>query len=367
MDSLIHSLWWQTALCVAGWLVGWVLHLKWHPLRRHLSDAWDLLTGRPWLSVMLATMWLLAQWLGPESGADDWKHVDVSFWRDAASPLALRGVEMYVSSLHALFPPWPLAVILPPVLTAMAWRLHRLPYRYSQIRLSHVEKVIMWLVAALCWAWIFVEIGREWRALPEWLESVRLAMRTVFSALMMALSQMLLIRMAIDWDDPASPDQNGDFTQALEETAARWRGVLGLAALDLLWLLWHQHQDISGAHFFHRWVIVEAMWIFAPLPIAMAARPGPLLRQGAWAMRILLRAWLPLLGLTITAGAILMLLVYSGEILRELLGNNPLMGKAFASLRALVLATVHSWLFLASVFTLIRHGLKPPPESGSAD
>ena len=60
MDVTPTSLWIQTGLALAGAVAGVMLHLKWHPLRRELSEAWDIMTGMPWLTVLGAALMLMA-------------------------------------------------------------------------------------------------------------------------------------------------------------------------------------------------------------------------------------------------------------------------------------------------------------------
>lgn len=366
MDHSFTSLWLQTALCLAGWLLGVVLHLMWHPQRRDLSDAWDALTRLPWLIVLLAALVLLAEWTRPDLLRLRWPVGLLSAWREIAAPLALYSGETYARSLHGLLPAWPLALAVPPVLTLLAWRVFKLPYRYASRRQSPVERVLLIMSAVLAWAWITLEIVHAWRLMPESLETLRLIGRMIFSALAMALSQVILVRLVIDWEEPQSVDDAKDPWRAVEETFARWRSVFGLAGLNLLWLLWAQSRG-EGGGLAGRWVLLEALLVFATLPVAVAWAPGSLLSQGALAMRALPRVFLPWLGIALTAVAVLMFTHYTSATFQALAEPGSLWARVLLPVRALVLAMVHSWLFLATVLAFLRHGLKPIHPTRGAD
>ncbi|MDZ4288034.1 MAG: hypothetical protein U0984_08750 [Prosthecobacter sp.] len=365
MDPSFNSLWLQTALCLAGWLLGVVMHLLWHPQRRDLSDAWDVLTRLPWLMVLMAGLIILGEWTRPDLLRVRWPVGLLAHWREVVWPLTLHSAETYARSLHGLLPAWPLALVVPPVLTLLAWRIIRLPYRYAARRPSPVEKMLLSMSAVLAWGWIAVEIVHAWRMLPEWLESLRLILRLISSAIVMALSQVTLIRMVIDWEEPQAVNDEKDPLRAVEETFARWRSVFGLAGLDLLWLLWTQYRGEGGSPA-GRWMLLEALLVFASLPVVVALTPGSLVAQGALALRVLPRVLLPWLSIALTAVAVLMLVNYASAILHDLAEPGSVWAKVLLPVRALVLAMVHSWLFLATVFTFLRHGLKPIASTGGA-
>jgi hypothetical protein len=251
----------------------------------------------------------------------------------------------------------------PPILTLLAWRMIRLPYRYAARRLTRTEMLSLVLAAALAWAWLSLEITHWVRIMPEWLEAIRLLFRLISSGVVMALSQVALIRLAIQWAEPEEVDAQADPLRAVTETFVRWRSVFALAALNLLWLSWAQEGGPRNA----RWLSWEAMALFAPLPVAVALLPGNLMAQGAQAMRGLLRAFLPWLSVAVTAVAVLMFVHYAGAMFQDLAGATSVAALLLLPLRALVLATVHSWLFLATVFIFLRHGLTPHPATGGGD
>ena len=96
---------------------------------------------------------------------------------------------------------------------------------------------------------------------------------------------------------------------------------------------------------------------FAPLPVAIAlATPGAsFLSTGALALRLLAKAFLPLIGLTLTAITILALAHYAAGLLGSLAPSH-LPGLAFHLLIAFSLAFLHIWLFLTSALLLLRLG-----------
>ena len=93
--------WQSTALALFGFAAGLVLHLRWHPLRRHLSDAWDCLRLRPALILWTAGAMLLARVYGetphaPYSMAQltDWQEMLLPLARDALAHLAALPAEI---------------------------------------------------------------------------------------------------------------------------------------------------------------------------------------------------------------------------------------------------------------------------------
>lgn len=351
------SLWLQTGASILAVVIGMILHLKWHPLRQHFSDAWNLMMGMPWLIVLSAALMLMAEFAG-----ERWLRPALSFhellvWRDVAQPLLLQALLEEARMMHGFLSVWPVALCLPLVLVLLTWRVIRFPFRYGSRRQQSFER---WLPAAgmvLSWAWVFLEIAHVSRPVPEWLETLRLAMRTVFCSLTMALTQVMLIRIVIAWEKPEHRDDPKDIGLALEHTFVRWRSLVGLAALDLLWLLLIQVQGGLGG--LSQWFMIEAMLFFLAIPTAVARMPGAFLNQGAKAMHILWRALLPLLGMTVTVVLLLMLTRYASALIQGMTGPGTWLTWVLLPLHALVLATVRNWVFLACVFTLLRHGFKP--------
>ncbi len=355
MEVTPMTLWMQTGLALAGAVAGLILHLSWHPLRRCLSEAWDLLTSMRWLVVLSAGLMLLAEacgerWLRPLSGLDA-----LLVWRDCVPGLLLESVMEYARMFHGLLPVWPGALLLPLALVLLSWRVIRFPYRYGPRRQQPVERWFLTGGMVVSWGWLIMEVVAFKRVMPEWLETLRVALRAVFGAVTMAFSQVLLIRMIIAWDQPEHPDDQKDLGLAVEHTFARWRGVVGLAVLDLLWLL------LPGpvADGVSRWFLVEGMLLFLAVPVAVARDSGTLLTLGAVAMQMLGRALPALLGMLFTGTAVLLLARYASALLLGLAGEKSWPWLVFMPVHALALATVRNWVFLASVLTLLRHGLNP--------
>lgn len=357
MDVTPTSLWMQTGLALAGAAAGVMLHLKWHPLRRHFSDAWDMMTGMPWLTVLGAALMLMAEVSGERWVSAAWSVNDLMSWRDVALPLALSALTEQARMLHGLLPVWPAALMLPVALTLLSWRVLRFPYRYGPRRQLPVERWLLLAGMVLSWGWLILEICHVTRSMPEWLEALRFGLRVMFMALAMAFSQVMLIRLVIAWEEPEHPDDQRDLGLAAEHTFARWRSLVALAVLDLLWLMLLPADGAPvGAA---RWLLLEAMFLFAAVPLAVARVPGTILDQGAHAMRMLMRALLPLIGMTISAVVVLGLVRYASALIMGLTGQDNWRTLVLLPVHALVLATVRNWVFLATVLTLLRHGLKP--------
>lgn len=355
MDVTSTTLWMQTGLAFAGAVAGVMLHLSWHPLKRCLSEAWDLLTGMPWLIVLSAGLMLLA-----EAGGEVWLRSPLSVnellvWRDVAPDLLLASLVEYSRLFHGLLPVWPGALVLPLALLLLSWRVIRFPYRYGPRRQLPLERWLLIGGLLICWVWLVMEVVAFKRAMPEWLETVRVGMRAIFGAVAMAFSQVMIIRLIIAWDQPEQPDDQKDLGLAMEHTFARWRGVAGLAILDLLWLLLLG----SGADGVSRWFLVEGMLLFLAVPVAVARDSGPMLSLGAAAMQMLGRALPAMIAVTLTGVAVLLLARYASGLLIGLVADSSWLMLVFMPVHALALATVRNWVFLASVLTLLRHGLNP--------
>lgn len=356
MDVSASSLWIQTGLAVAGAVAGVLLHLKWHPLRRELSDAWDMMLCMPWLTVLTAVLMLLAEvggerWVRPVGALNE-----LLVWREMVVPLVLEALMMLGRLLHGLLPVWPLALLLPVALGLLSWRVLRFPYRYGPRRQLPVERWLLLAGMVLSWVWLGLEGCHVWVAsLPEWLEALRDGLRLLFMALTMAICQVLLIRLVIAWVEPEHPDDRRDLGLAAEHTFARWRSLVALAVLDLLWLLLPAVGAPSGMA---RWLLLEALFVFAAVPVAVARVPGTVLVQGAFALQMLWRALPALVALALTAVAVLCVVLYASSVLMGLTVPGLWSG-LLLPVHALVLATVRNWVFLAAVITLLRHGLKP--------
>ncbi len=364
MDVTPSSLWIQAGLALTGAVAGVMLHLKWHPLRRQLSDAGDIITGMPWLTVLAAALMLMAEvsgerWVRPLGSLND-----LLVWREVAAPLALEALMEQGRMLHGLLPVWPLALILPVALALLSWRVLRFPYRYGPRRQQPLERWLLLAGMVVSWMWVILEIVHATRGLAEWQETIRVGLRSIYLAVTMALSQVMLIRLVIAWEEPEQPNDQKDLGLALEHTFARWRSLVALSVLDLLWpLLLNADGSPTGVS---RWLLLEAMFLFVAVPVAVARVPGSSLTQGAAAMQMLWRALLPLIGITITAVVVLSLVRYASGLIMGLMRLDDWRTVVLIPVHALVLATVRNWVFLATVLTLLRHGFKPSTSGRTA-
>jgi hypothetical protein len=75
-------------------------------------------------------------------------------------------------------------------------------------------------------------------------------------------------------------------------------------------------------------------------------------------MHLILRAALPLIGMTITTVVTLSLVRYASALIMGLTEQGHCLALVLLPVHALVLATVRNWVFLAIVLTLLRHGFK---------
>jgi hypothetical protein len=352
-----QTFWLPTLLVVVVFGVGIWLHLKWHPLKTHFSEGWSMLQSFKWLVPLLAGLHLLSQEKGPwvvpyspgvEGQVTTWQQILTLF------PLSVREV---IVLMHGIAPPDVLTLLSPVLFSAAAYRLMRYPYRYGQLRLSKAAKLVLGsgICAALIWVFLgFVSLAS---VLPEWLVSLRAGGYWLMMAWSMGAFQIFMIRLVINWNTPVKPDDRSDLRLALEQTLAHWRGVLALTVLNLLWVLaWSATADttqrLSG------WVITEAGFIFAVVPVVLAWVKVTWASMAEVMMRVFLNAWLPLLGFVLTASFLLVLVHVSMRGLFSLLPETTAWTATIRILFALVLATVRSWLFLTFVLTLLRHGLK---------
>ncbi len=358
LPTLNH--WQTTVLAILGFTVGMVLHLRWHPLRRHWSDAWDLMRLRSALILWTAGAMLLASVTGEASLAyalgqlTDWREVIVPLARDAAAHLAVLP--------HALIPPWPFACLVPLALLFLTVRIWRWPYRYGERRPGPEQKIALLGATLIGFSWLALEIASLRHMLPEGAESLKLGARYLFTALAGAGMQVWIARFVIAWEKPQDTETDGDAVAALEHTFARWQSVAALAAFDLLWMIWRFWQ-ISTPASIGGWFWIELLLIFAALPLAVAAVPGHFFHQGAVALRILLRALLPLLALAITALAFQILAHYTSAMAHALSADSSLWRMIVLPLDALVLAMLDCWLLLAALLIMLRHGFPRSPSA----
>ncbi|MEZ5387250.1 MAG: hypothetical protein R3F13_17205 [Prosthecobacter sp.] len=355
--NLTH--WQSTALALLGFITGMALHLRWHPLRRHLSDAWDLVRFRPFLVVLCAGAALLASAVA-EIRPASLTLVQLSGWREVVLPLARESAAHLAQLPHVLIQPWPLALLTPFALAILTIRIWRWPYRYGERR-PGVEQKTALLVATLAGVgWLALEASSLRSMQAEALETLKLSMRYVFTALAGAGMQVWLARLVIAWEKPQDTNAERDATDALEHTFARWQGVCLLAGFNLSWMLWRLWQPgVNGG--LGAWLWIEYLLLFAALPLAVASVSGPFWHQGAAALKILLRSVLPLLGLAFTAFAVVLLARYASAMAHALVADSPLWRFVVLPLDALVLAMLDCWLLLAALLIMLRHGFPRPP------
>ncbi len=366
MTDPTHTLWLQTFLVLMALGAGLMLHLKWHPLREEFSEAWDMLQSLRWLVPMMAALQLLSGESVPwgfsmrESGAN--VH---SAWAYLLIQIPLAAQEM-AALTHGFFPPWPMALAVPFLLTLLMWRVKKFPYRYDSRR---KRPAVFWalIIAALsAWGWLGLEISSGLRLMPEWLETLRVTFRWLAEACMMAGLQIYMMRLVIGWEEPTEPEDEKDLWLALEHTLARWKGGVVLVALDLLWLLaWRSlGSETTG---WPLWVVVESSLLFAAVPVVVARLRAPLHVMLEVTAHVFMKTLWPLLGYAVSAMALLVWAHFSLRGVASWFPEGALGQGMIRILSALVLATVRSWLFLAFVLTLLRHGLKAASSHGQAN
>jgi len=357
--NLTH--WQTTALALLGFAAGLALHLRWHPLRRHLSDAWDCLRLRPALMVWTAGAMLLATVFG-EAVHAPYSLSQLTDWREIILPLARDALAHLAALPHALMPPWPLACMVPVVLVFLTLRIWRWPYRYGERRPGPEQKFGLLIVTLLAFAWLGLEGLSVRRMLPEGVETMKLGLRYVFTVMAAAGLQVWLVRLVMAWEKPQSTDAGGDAAAALEHAFARWQGVAFLAGFNLLWMSWRWWQ-LNTPQSIGAWWWIELLLLFAALPVAVAAVPGPFWHQGAAALRMLWRAAVPLLLLAITALAIFTVALYTVAMGRAFGADSPFWRIIEPPLGALVLAMLDCWLLLTAILLMLRLGFPRSPSA----
>lgn len=358
MTDSAHTLWLQTfsVLVIAG--VGLMLHLRWHPLRGVFSDAWETLLSFSWLVPAMAALQLFSGPLQPWAVPDLTAAVHpVTLDAESWGRLFGHSIQGLAALTHGFFPPWPVALALPLGLSLLVCRVARFPYRYDSRRKSPLVLRLLIGSCVLAWGWVGLEVTGWIKPMPEWLETLRLLLRWLAEALMMAGLQVWMIRLVMGWEDPEEPDDQHDAWLALEHSLSRWQGVMMLAALDLLWLLAWRAVDREGQGI-AMWVIIESSFLFATVPLVIAWVRAPWMQMCEAMMQIFLQAFLPMLGFFISAAVIFMLVNLAMVSMLSWVSESPQGTAGMRILIALVLATVRSWLFLTFVLTLLRHGLK---------
>ena len=363
MSPSSTSIWLETTGAIGVAVGCFWLHLRWHPQRREFSDGWDFVSGMPWLVVLHGILLTLTQILGQPAITGSLVQRDLSAWRELGPVLFSESLCEMAALGHCLLPPWPLALLLPPVLSVLLWQVARHPYRFGikSRQARNYRMLSFFLLPAL--GWMLLEASSTWRGmLPEGLETIRRALRLAFQAGTAACCQAFLIHLVIAWNQPKRSDSGFDFITAFVRWVSRWREVLLLAVLDLLILLLQDCHE-GGAT---RWLRLELSLLFLPLPVAVALVPTPFARQGAAALRCWRRFVLPILQVLVTGVLLLSLTRYASAMVQSLTGVGN--GRYFLLLpvHGLVLATVRNWVFLALTLALVRPGLTPPSRRGRA-
>lgn len=357
MDSAQH-LWLQTFLVLAGTVAGFFLHLRWHPLRDLFREAAGLLKHMRWIVLGGLVLLIFADadepWAIPKMVAlwegHTVKDQMIHLWPRAGLDLSIL--------LHGLWPAWPLVLMTPFIVSWAALNLWRASSRQSSRRKrrrtsGHVFALVLSLVA---WFWLMLEL-LSWAGLwPVGGDFIRVSGRWIMEAWTMAACQVVLIQYAITLKQSGELDERRVLAEAMEHVMMRWRGVLSLAFLDLLWLMaWrHLERDPGG---FKSLLIVEASILFSAGPVVVACVQGSMTQLIAGAMKGFIAAALPLIAGAVTALAMIVLAHFSVQNLWHLAGESQFWGWGVRIFAGLVLATLHSWLFLAFVLILLRHGL----------
>lgn len=350
--------WQSTALALLGFTFGLALHLRWHPLRRHLSDAWDFVRLRPALILWTAGAALMASVSG-DARPPVYSIAQLGDWRELIGPLARDAAAHLALLPHVLIQPWPLACLMPAALAILTIRIWRWPYRYGERRPGPEQKIALLIVTLVGFGWLGLEIAALKRMQPEGAETVKLGLRYVFTALAAAGMQVWLMRFVIVWEKPQDSEAETDAAAALEHTFARWQGVACLAGFDLLWMSWRLWQ-VNTPQSIGGWLWIELLLVFTALPLAVAAVPGRFFQQGAAALRILLRSTVPLLLLAITALAVFILAHYASAMGRAACADSTVWRMIVLPLDALVLAMLDSWLLLTALLLMLRLGFPRP-------
>jgi hypothetical protein len=283
-------------------------------------------------------------------------------WREMILPLTRDALAHLAALPHVLIPPWPLACLVPLVLVFLTIRIWRWPYRYGERRPGPEQKFILLSATLIGFAWLGLEGSSVRHMLTEGVETVKLGLRYVFTALAAASVQVWLVRFVMAWERPQDTDAGGDAVAALEQAFARWQGVACLAGVDLLWMSWRWWQ-MNTPQSIGAWWWMELLLLFAALPVAVAAVPGPFWQQGAAALRILWRAAVPLVLLAITALAIFILALYTVEMGRAWCVGSPFWRIIEQPLNALVLAMLDCWLLLTALLLMLRFGFSRSPSA----
>ncbi len=358
-DSAALPLWLWTALAIAGCTVGLFIHLHFHPLRQVFSEAFDLIKNQPHLIAAAGLIILSNRWIQsdgfhpvlPFAGVADWTD-----WRALAPELLVSGLSQFSVLLHQLYPAWPVSLLLPFGLAAALWSLASKPYRCGlKHRPRSAELTGLALLAGLLTLWAVTELIPPDRAWPEALETILLGLKLLALALFTAASQVGLVLLVRLWLHPPATPSRSLILTAWWTLLGRWPLVLGLMGFNTVWIALH-----SWTHLAAPWslatVLIETLLFFAPLPIVIAAAaPGcRFLAVGAQSLRLLGRCWLALLGLALTATALLALMQYTEMVLRALMQDWLLVQRLVEVAHSFALGLLENWLFLTAALMMLR-------------
>lgn len=339
----------NTVLALLGLSAGMVLHFRWHPLRRAFSESWDLLQLRQ--AWVLLPAFCLLFWPQRSRSVAEWE-----IWQELWPDLLREGCAAATQLFHEVAPPWPLALALPLLLVLLTVRVWRWPYRYAARAATTQQKIGLIGLSSSAMLWLGIEIS-SWQVIhPEWVETGKLAARSIFSALSTAGIQVWLAGLVVIWQAPRAPQADTDAVNALETTFARWPDVLQLGAFNLLWMSWRDwSSQVTG---FTAWLLPEFWLLFATLPTAVALSSGrtPFWLIGATALRALRHAFPALLGSLISAVAVMMLVSYATGMILSVSETYGWLGWGARGLSALVLAMLRVWLCLTFILVMLRHG-----------
>ena len=339
----------NTVLALFGLSAAMVLHFRWHPLRRAFLDSWDLLQMRQaW--VLLPAFCLLFR--TPRNRCVG----ELENWQELWPHLLREGCAAATQLFHEVAPSWPLALALPPLLVRLTVRVWRWPYRYAERMATMQQKIGLIGLSSSAMLWLGIEISCWQVVHPEWLETVKWAARSIFSALTTAGVQVWLSGFVVIWQAPPVPKTDADAINALEATFARWPDVLQLGAFDLVWMSWRDWS--SQATGVTAWLLPEFWLLFATLPTAVALSSGrkPFWLIGAEALRALRHALPCLVGSLISAITVMILTSYAVGMMLTMTETHGWLEWGARGLSALVLAMLRVWLCLTFILVMLRHG-----------
>lgn len=353
-------LWLHTVLCIGGLALGVALHLKWHPLRRHLSDGFDFLrTHRLPLWIIGAGI-LAHELVAPDeySGANGLIHGDYNDLLQDFTMLGKHAASRVIILFHHAFPPWPLSLLLPVWTVLLAVELMRFPYRYQagRVRAEQGMALILLCVASIAWAGVgLFRFGNPWQGPGE---VVWHTVHAFFVSLAAGAFQVWLARFLIRWAIPASGDDEAEDTRtAMQECLARWRNILWLGAFNAVWLgLWSWQETVNA---WVPWILlIEMLFVFGALPLAVAVGTGSFLEAGSQAMRAIWRSCIPLAGFVATAVVLFGLAEYSVAAIGSLAVAPTWTQPARIVATVLTLSVLQSWLLPSAMLLLYRTGFQ---------